>query len=74
MQLGNIWKLLQHCYGLQAKSGPGSAFRFSLISGPRQSRLFANYADSVNTTGNEMAEQRRKKKGKQREVPLQGLL
>jgi hypothetical protein len=72
MQLGDIRKVLQHCYGLQAESGPESSFRFALFCGPKRKRLFANYP---NTELVESEHRRRKKnKGKQREDLLQGLL
>ena len=74
MHLDHICKVLQHCYGLQTESGPGSAFHFALISGPRRTQLSANYANSSNTQGAKTQQSRSKRKGKQREIPLQGLL
>ena len=75
MHLDDIRKVLQHCYRLQAESGPESSFRFALFCGPKRKRLFANYPDNPNTELVESEHGRRKKnKGKQREDPLQGLL
>lgn len=76
MHLDDIRKVLRHCYCRQAGIGPESAFRFALFMGPKRKHLFANYADPSNTQpGPSQPEQtRRKKKGKQREDPLQGLL
>jgi hypothetical protein len=78
MHLEDIRKVLQHCYSLQAKSGPESAFRFAVITGSKRQRLFANYPDTSNIQIRESEPSRPKKKkknkGKQREDPLQGLL
>lgn len=77
MHLNDIRKVLRHCYGRQAESGPESAFRFALFMGPKRKHLFANYADSSNTQpGPSQSEQtrRKKNKGKQREDPLKGLI
>jgi hypothetical protein len=76
MHLDDIRKVLQHCYGLQAKSGPESSFRFGVFIGPKRKRLFANYPDTPDTRGNKSKPSPRKKKskGKQREDPLEGLL
>ena len=77
MQLDDVRKVLRHCYGRQAESGPESAFRFALFIGPKRKRLFANYADPSNTQpGPSQSEQihRKKNKGKQREYPLKGLI
>ena len=74
MHLNHICKVLQHCYGLQTKSGPRSAFHFALISGPRRTQLSTNYADSSNTQEAKTQQSCSKRKGKQREIPLQELL
>jgi hypothetical protein len=76
MHLDDIRKVLQHCYGLQAESGPESAFRFALFVGPKRKRLFSNYPDILNSRAAEPEQNSRKKKGKgkQREDALQGLL
>ena len=74
MHLNDIRSVLQHCYGLQVKDGPESAFRFSVFIGPQRKRLFAIYPNDLNTGDAELGQNRRKKnKGKQREDALQGL-
>ena len=76
MHLDNIRKVLKHCYSLQAESDPGSAFRFSLFIGPKRRRMMAEYVETSNTDPSEAEKTRPKqrKKGKQREDALQGLL
>jgi hypothetical protein len=69
MHLSDVRKVLQHCYGLQAESGPESAFRFALFLGPRRKRLFATYPKDL-----EPNPRKKKDKGKRREDALQGLL
>src|SRR6266498_3060585 len=39
MHLDDIRKVLQHCYRLQVKSGPESAFRFAVFVGPKRKRI-----------------------------------
>src|SRR6266511_5674575 len=76
MHLDDIRKVLQHCYRLQVKSGPESAFRFAVFVGPKRKRIIANYPEAFNPQSKESEPNHRKKKnkGKQREDPLQGLL
>ena len=76
MQLDDIRKVLQHCYGLQAELGPGSSFRFALFLGPKRKRLFANYPDTPNNRPAESVPNppKKKDKGKQRTAQLEGLL
>jgi hypothetical protein len=75
MHLEDIRKVVKHCYGRQAESGPESSFRFSLFIGPKRQRLGALYPDSLKSGPDKSANNRRKKKnkGKQREDLLQGL-
>jgi hypothetical protein len=76
MHLDDIRKVLKHCYGRQAESGPESSFRFSIFIGPKRQRLAALYPDASNPKPNKLDSGPRKKKnkGKQREDPLHGLL
>src|SRR6266540_2018696 len=76
MHLDDIRKVLQHCYRLQVKSGPESAFRFAVFVGPKRKRIIANYPEAFNPQSKESEPNHRKKKnkGKQREDPLEGLL
>jgi len=76
MHLDDIRKVLQYCYGLQAESGPESAFRFAVFMGPKRTRLFANYPETSKTQESESDPNHRKKKdkGKQRGNALDGLL
>ena len=76
MHLDDIRKVLQHCYRLQVKSGPESAFRFALFIGPKRNRLFANYPETTNAGGEKRFKPSagKKSKGKQRADILQGLI
>src|SRR6266508_3990877 len=73
MHLDDIRKVLQHCYRLQVKSGPESAFRFAVFVGPKRKRIIANYPEAFNPQSKESEPNHRKKKnkGKQREDPLE---
>jgi hypothetical protein len=76
MNLDDIRKVLQHCYGRQAECGPGSAFKFGIFIGAKRKPMFAEYPETSNPGPNEADKNRRKKKGKgrQKEDPLEGLL
>lgn len=76
MHLDDIRKVLQNCYRLQVGSGPESSFRFVAFIGPKRQRMLANYPEIANPGAKKHSEPvvGRKKKGKQREDVLQGLL
>lgn len=76
MHLDDIRKVLKHCYGRQAESGPESSFRLSLYIGSKRRRLFAEYPEPLDPKPSKSNKNRRKKKdkGKQREDPLRGLI
>ena len=62
-----IQSILRHCLRRQQESGPESAFRFLMFTGPKRKRMFAEYPDPNKRP--QVQSQTAKKKGRQTVKP-----